>query len=117
VNAPDGDATFARAEAIIGGSRVIALGERLRKLFLESARGSRSLAALRLSIRAFAALPAGERGWCAAIAIASASAGHVVMAAFEPVRARPTTPLTLLALLAIALAALALAVADQTREP
>jgi hypothetical protein len=109
------DATFTRAGEIIVHSRAAALVDGLGRRLIAGARGSRSLAAVRRIRDRFRRVPAAERGWCVAIAIAAAGAGHIAIAAFEPARARPAITLTALALIAIALAAIA--AANQTSDP
>jgi hypothetical protein len=109
------DAAFSGAGAIIAQSKAAALVDGLYRRLIAGVRGSRSLAAVRQCRDRFQRIPAAERRRCVAIAIAAACAGHVVMALFEPARARPAITLTALALLALALAAIA--VANQTSEP
>jgi hypothetical protein len=109
------EAAFTVAGAIIARSKAAALVDGLCRRLIAGARGSRSLAAARRCRDRFQRVPAAERCWCVAIAVAVAVAGHLVMASFEPARARPAIALTALALLAIALAAIA--AASQTSEP
>ena len=111
---PD-NAGFERAETIIGASRVAAAIAALQRRADAAAAGSTSIAAIDRVVRAVRGMPAGERARCAALAVAVAMAGHAILAAIEPPRARPTIWLTVPALLAMALAATALF--DHTREP
>lgn len=104
------DETFRSAVRIVTQSRVAALVERLVWRSIAAVRASRSFAVARQRVQEFQAMPADERGWCAVLMMASALAGHVVMAAMLPSPARPTLTLTALALLAAGLAAAAAAV-------
>jgi hypothetical protein len=99
------DETFGRAGKIIAESRAAALVEKILCLSVAAVRTSRSLAAARQRVHELQAIPADERRWCGVLLFAAALAGHVVMAAWLPMPARPTLTLTALALLAAGMAA------------
>jgi len=98
------DSTFDRAGRIIARSRAAALAEKTLCRFVAAVRGSRTLAAARQRVLELQAAPADERRRCGALLLATALAGHVVMANMLPAPARPTVALTALSLLAAAMA-------------
>jgi hypothetical protein len=95
---------FGRAGQIIAESRVAALVDRVCRRSLATALASRSLAAAQRRVLTVRRVPAGERGVCLLVVIATAVVGHVVMASMLPDVARPTVTLTALLLIAVCLA-------------
>jgi hypothetical protein len=99
------DPTFDRAAAVIGQSWIARWIEACVRMTTTSVEGSRSLEIARARLRAFDALPPSDRWTYAAVVMAVALAGHVVMASMLPLRSRPTVALTAVALLGASLAA------------
>jgi hypothetical protein len=100
-----GDAACDRAARVLSESRAAAVAAAVAGAWRASLRDSRALAVGRSVVRAAGALPRSERRLCALLLIASAVAGHVIMASMLPLQARPTVWLTASALLAAILAA------------
>jgi hypothetical protein len=107
------DAMFRRAGRIIGQSRIAALVDRVSRICLASVRSSRFVAAVQQYVATWQTIPAAERASCALVVVATAVAGHLLMASMLPTAARPTLMLTALVLLAVCLAA----GAHATRRP
>ena len=116
MSAASNETTFVRAGRIIADSRVAALVDRACSRSPAIARASRSFAAAQREVAKLRRLSAGERTVCLAIVIATAVAGHTVMASMLPAAGRPTVWLTALLLAAAGLAAAFATTSDRVRR-
>jgi hypothetical protein len=94
-------------DGVAGESRIVAFLDRAVRWATHAVESSRTVDAVRNRARECRALPMAEWRICATLMIATALAGHVLMASLLPSLLRPTVALTAVALLGASLAAAA----------